>query len=137
MAARTLRTGPARLLAGVVAVAAAALLLVACGGGGGGGDGDAVGGSEITFVGTDGGGGMAFDPATATAEAGEITIELDNQGQLRHTLVIEGMEDQLKLDAPGGGSDSGTVQLEPGTYAVYCDVAGHRDAGMEATLTVE
>ncbi len=27
-------------------------------------------------------------------------------------------------------------QLPAGTYTIYCDITGHRAAGMEATLTV-
>jgi uncharacterized cupredoxin-like copper-binding protein len=35
-----------------------------------------------------------------------------------------------------GGSKSLTLNLEPGTYKFYCTVPGHRQAGMEGTLTV-
>jgi plastocyanin len=81
---------------------------------------------------------LAFDPEELTAPAGEITIDLINDGSLAHTLVIEDHEAALKLTVAGSGdSDDGTITLEAGEYAFYCDVAGHRAGGMEGTLTVE
>jgi uncharacterized cupredoxin-like copper-binding protein len=51
--------------------------------------------------------------------------------------LIEGV-DGFKLDVAGKGDvDEGSVRLAPGTYTMYCDVAGHRQAGMHATIEVQ
>jgi plastocyanin len=43
----------------------------------------------------------------------------------------------FKLDVPRkGAADEGTKALKAGSYVVYCDIPGHREAGMEATLRV-
>jgi uncharacterized cupredoxin-like copper-binding protein len=36
-----------------------------------------------------------------------------------------------------GGSKTVTVNVKPGTYKFFCSVPGHRQAGMEGTLTVK
>ena len=97
--------------------------------GGGGGDG---GGGPATWVAVD----IAYEEAPQEVPAGTVDVELDNQGNIEHNVVIEELDDQMVLDAAAGESDSGSVELEPGTYTYYCDVAGHRAAGMEGTLTV-
>jgi uncharacterized cupredoxin-like copper-binding protein len=37
----------------------------------------------------------------------------------------------------GGGESTATADLKAGTYTFYCTVPGHREAGMEGTLTVK
>jgi plastocyanin len=97
------------------------------GGGGGGG-----GGSTAEFVAVD----IAYDQAPTELTAGTVSATLTNEGAIEHNVVIEELDDQKILDAPAGQSDSGEVELQPGEYTYFCDVAGHREAGMEGTLTV-
>lgn len=70
------------------------------------------------------------------ATAGTVNFQYRNVGNIIHTLVIEDV-DGFKLEvARKGEIDRGSVDLRPGTYTIYCDVAGHRRAGMNATLVV-
>lgn len=112
------------MIAGVVA---------ACGGG----DDPTIseggaGASSISVVAGD----LFFKPTELDAAAGTVTVELENQGAAVHTLVIEETGDTTVAEADGGETDTGTIELEPGTYTFYCDVPGHREGGMEGTLTV-
>lgn len=68
--------------------------------------------------------------------AGDVQLHYVNEGSIAHTLLIEDV-DGFKLEVTGNGDeDQGSVELEAGTYTLYCDVPGHREAGMEATLQV-
>jgi uncharacterized cupredoxin-like copper-binding protein len=79
---------------------------------------------------------IGFREKRVTAPAGQVKIAEVNDGQIRHTLVIEHVPD-LKLAVGGHGEeDEATVNLKPGTYTYYCDVPGHRQAGMEGVLVV-
>lgn len=89
--------------------------------------------SELTVVAVD----IDFpEKQVQTANGGGILVNYVNEGDIFHTWVVEGLEDALKLETPGGATDSGVISLEPGDYTFYCDVPGHRAAGMEASLTV-
>ena len=117
------------------AVVATALLAGACGGG--------SGSSSVAVEPEDGVLGIVaddthdFDADAYVVSAGELRVDYVQSGFQNHTLVIEGIEDQMRLEVENGGRDSGTVTLQPGRYIIYCDVAGHRDGGMEARLLVE
>ena len=117
------------------AVVAMALLAGACGGG--------SGSSSVAVEPEDGvlrvvaDDTQDFDADAYVASAGELRVDYVQSGFQNHTLVIEGIEDQMRLEIENGGRDSGTVTLQPGRYIIYCDVAGHRNGGMEARLLVE
>jgi len=132
-------------LAALLALALASLALVACGGGdsetsetsGGGGEGSG-GGSTLAFE-ADPGGQLAFTTNSATTKAGNVTIEFTNPQALPHDVKIEDSSgtEVGGTDTITEGSNSATVTLKAGSYTFYCSVPGHREAGMEGTLTVK
>jgi plastocyanin len=121
-------------LAGAVVIGA--LVLAGCGGddGGGSDDGGTTGPADVVVHGND---ALKFDKASYSARAGTNVIELVNDGGQPHTLLFDDGPPFDKLGVSGqGDTDSGSVELTPGTYTIYCDIPGHRPAGMEATLVV-
>lgn len=112
------------------------LLATACGGDDGGSSSTPTSGEtpDVIVRNDD---ALKFDKKTYSATAGDVTIELLNDpGQILHTLRIEEQK-SFKLEVSGKGKrDSDTIDLKPGTYTLYCDVPGHRSAGMEAKLIV-
>lgn len=119
----------------VALIAAGALVLSACGGDDDTAatpDGNGAGGGELTVIAED----ITFSSDTYQAEAGTVDVVYENEGSIEHTLVIEDVEDFKLTVTSNGDVDEGTVELDAGTYTMYCDVAGHREAGMEATLEV-
>ncbi|WCB94080.1 hypothetical protein DSM104299_02808 [Baekduia alba] len=84
--------------------------------------------------------GLSFDKKTLTAKTGTVTLTLDNPGSdsQPHAIAVEGngVDKDGETVQPGGTSKV-TVDLKPGKYTFYCPVPGHRQAGMEGTLTVQ
>lgn len=112
------------------------VLTVAEGGGGGGEGGGGGGAAAAEFV-TTVGNTLAFDPAEFTAPAGPVKITMKAAGALAHTLLVDGAPNFKKLSvAKQGDEASGVLEADPGTYAFYCDVPGHRQAGMEGKITI-
>ena len=139
----------------LVIVVAAALGLASCGGDDDGGgdtqattptetttpqqeDGGAGGGAaRVVRVSADPGGDLAFAQDSLTAQAGRTTFEFRNPASIPHDFRVEQDGNEV------GGTDvitddtaEETLDLEAGEYTFFCSVAGHRQAGMEGTLTV-
>jgi plastocyanin len=136
-------------VAALLALALASIALVACGSSNSGssetsGEESAAtetqggGGSTVAFE-TDPSGELAYTTKSATAKAGQVTVEFNNPQSLTHDVAIEGANGEVvgKTELIASGSDSTTVNLKPGTYHFFCTVPGHREAGMEGTLTVK
>jgi plastocyanin len=83
--------------------------------------------------------GLAFTSDTATAKAGKVTVDFKNAQPLTHDVAIEDSSGKTigKTELIAEGSASTVVNLKAGTYHYYCTVPGHREAGMEGTLTVK
>ena len=100
-------------------------------------DGGTGGGASTVSFTADPTGELAFEESSAEASAGTVTLELTNESAVPHDVQIEGPEGDLGgTEETTGGSVSAEVELEPGDYTFYCSVPGHREAGMEGTLTV-
>jgi plastocyanin len=103
----------------------------------GGGEGGG-GGASLSFE-ADPEGGLAYTTTEATAEAGKVAVDFNNPQPVAHDVAIEDSSgaEIAKTDVITEGEDSTTANLKAGEYAFYCTVPGHREAGMEGTLTVE
>lgn len=81
---------------------------------------------------------LAYNTTSLSAKAGKVTIAFKNPSALEHNVVIEQNGKELAGFEPiASGEESETAELKPGTYTFYCSVPGHREAGMEGTLTVK
>jgi plastocyanin len=81
---------------------------------------------------------LAYDKKELSSKPGEVTIDLDNPAQVEHDVAIESNGQEVaKSDLIAQGKTSVSAELAPGGYTFFCTVPGHREAGMEGTLTVK
>lgn len=92
----------------------------------------AGGGDSVEVVAID----IEFDQTEMEIPADtDVTVTLINEGFLEHDWVVEDTEFATELAGPQETVEV-VVNLPAGEYVYYCSVAGHREAGMEGTLTV-
>ena len=99
------------------------------------------GGEEITIVAGERSDGMFFEPAEITVAPGaRVTFVIKNEGSVDHEFESyrEGEAGIDEIIIPPGATRrvSWTAPSEAATFPVYCDLPGHRAAGMEITLNV-
>jgi len=94
--------------------------------------GPAVGTVEVDALGS-----LTFDKKAYTAPAGIVQINyVSKDGP--HNLSFDPPGPQINLNVGANATLSQKVRLKAGTtYVIYCNLPGHRAAGMEATLTVQ
>jgi plastocyanin len=80
---------------------------------------------------------LSYDTKQLSAKAGAVTIEMTNMSPLEHNVTVaQGSTVLGATPTFKGATRSLTLSLKPGTYTFYCSVPGHRQAGMEGTLSV-
>jgi plastocyanin len=80
-----------------------------------------------------------LQPAQVTLDKpGTYVFEAVNSGESVHALEVEGqgIEEETEEIQPAQSAKL-KVKLEAGTYELYCPVGGHKEEGMEGTLTVK
>jgi uncharacterized cupredoxin-like copper-binding protein len=99
------------------------------------GGGTATEKSGVLSIPADPNGQLAFTASKATGQAGPVTIEMPNKSGTNHDIVIDGLG---KGPVVSTGTSSFKAKLQAGQkYTYYCSVPGHRQAGMQGTLTVK
>src|SRR5262249_22130528 len=95
---------------------------------------------------------MRITPARATVPSGRVTFVARNAGTIEHELVViratrplevrkfravepEGASPGEVEDVAPGTSKSVTLTLKPGKYLLICNIVGHYQLGMSATIT--
>jgi plastocyanin len=117
----------------IALVLAALATLVACGGSGGGSGGGAQAGTKVTLT------EYKFDPKDLTVPSGKVTFTLVNAGTTGHDMTVADQSGKIlgksEIVQAGDSKEFTIDNLPAGTYAIYCDLPGHRASGMQGTLT--
>lgn len=98
---------------------------------------------------------LRFAPSTVDVPAGKtVRINVTNQDATEHDLLVQGLHiekvgeatgahhagatpDMLVVHVTASGNGSITFHTdEKGTFAFYCTIPGHKDAGMVGKMTV-
>ncbi len=85
-------------------------------------------------------GQLAYATNKASATAGPVTIEMPNMSSVSHNIAVQQGTGGAVLASSKyvtKGNVSVSVTLKPGAYTFFCEAPGHRQAGMEGTLTVK
>jgi plastocyanin len=97
------------------------------------------GGAEALDVSSPADGGLVFQPNGLTAKPGNVTVTYDNPSPVPHSIAVATANGNVLGEVQPFANGKQTVDLTnlaPGKYTFYCTVPGHREAGMQGSLTV-
>jgi hypothetical protein len=87
----------------------------------------------------------SFDASRQTVHAGPLTVQLIDAGEDEHTMemqkvgpgeVPEGPPVALLSAVKTKASEAVSVEVQPGTYRMWCTLPQHDEKGMHTTITV-
>ena len=78
---------------------------------------------------------FSIDPTAITA-AVNSTITVTNDGTVDHNFAIKDTSVRTKTLRGGESASVSLHGIKAGSYTVICEIPGHADSGMQATLTV-
>jgi plastocyanin len=78
---------------------------------------------------------LVFQATEFSVPAGIIEIVYNDLGGTHTLLFTDPKYSGFQLAVPRGPK-TGKVEIEPGAYTIYCNIPGHRAAGMEAAVNV-
>ena len=122
----TIHVRPLRSLVVTVLVTLAVTTLSACG------DDDTPAAAPANTVMM---GEFYYRPAEFTVNRDAI-VRVVNEGSVAHSWIIQGAGVGTTAIAPGQSIIVDLRDIKPGTYTVYCDQAGHTQAGQAGKLTI-
>jgi manganese oxidase len=95
--------------------------------------GAADGGGEVTYLDISLG-ALKLEPNHLMAEPGHIVLRVQNTDSQVHNLTIDGTATPDLQ--PNATTELDLGQLAAGDYEMFCEIPGHKDAGMQGTLMV-
>jgi len=76
---------------------------------------------------------LKIEPGEVHATTG-AGIDIMNMGSMAHNLAVDGTDVRSDMVSPNGTAHLDLSALKPGKYTLICEVAGHKEAGMKASL---
>lgn len=122
----TIRLRPIRPFVAALLVGISATVLPACGG-------DDKPSAEPAL--TVSMGEFWYQPAEFTVPR-DALVTIVNDGTVAHSWIVQGAGIGTTAMAPGQSIVVDLRDIKPGTYTVFCDQAGHTQAGQTGKLTI-
>jgi FtsP/CotA-like multicopper oxidase with cupredoxin domain len=76
---------------------------------------------------------FSISPSTVDAVTG-AGLDVMNHGNVQHNLAVEGTSSTTPPIDAGGTAHLDLSTLKPGDYTIVCLIAGHKEAGMKASM---
>jgi plastocyanin len=80
-----------------------------------------------------------LNPGTVTVQGSTLALTVMNAGPTVHNVTVRDAAGNVLFgskDLREGETDTVTHAIAPGTYVLFCSLAGHESLGVKGTLTV-